>query len=240
MNPKNSMMTDEQLIGLNQDHIISIEDNIELLGQKFQCHHEALVPLARLIRLSEEDGIPLRVISSYRSFDYQMVIWNKKFYEEVELNLRDGSTVNSQDLDAKSRVEAIMNYSALPGTSRHHWGTDFDLFDASEIDLGYEVQLTEQEFHEQGPCGSLNLWLNQTMGNYDFFRPYAKDKGGVACEPWHLSYAPLAEHALEEFPLELLRTTIEQSEIGGKQFILSSFENTVERFVTNVCGVDEQ
>lgn len=110
-----SMMTAEQIIGLNQDHLLHISDNSELLGQKFQCHHEALVPIAKLIRRSEQDGIPMRIISSYRSFEHQLTIWNKKYYQEVTLNLRDGSTVNSQDLDGQERVNAILHYSALPG-----------------------------------------------------------------------------------------------------------------------------
>lgn len=91
-----SMMTAEQIIGINQDHLLHIADNSELLGQKFQCHHEALVPIAKLIRRSEQDGIPIRIVSSYRSFEHQLAIWNKKYYQEVTLNLRDGSTVKDR------------------------------------------------------------------------------------------------------------------------------------------------
>lgn len=230
----NSMMSPEQLIGLEQSHLLSIEDNLELLGQKFQCHHEALIPLAKLIRQSEEDGIPLRVISSYRSFDYQVAIWNRKFYQEVELNLRGGSRVNSQDLSAEERVKAILNYSAIPGTSRHHWGTDFDLFDACALDQGYKPELTQQEFQDNGPCGNLDNWLANNLSQYDFFKPYAEDLGGIACEPWHISYEPIASQALEEFPIELLRATIEQSEIGGKEFILPKLESLVQKYVKRI------
>lgn len=230
-----SMMTAEQIIGLNQDHLLHIADNSELLGQKFQCHHEVLVPIAKLIRRSELDGIPMRILSSYRSFDHQLAIWNKKYYQEVTLNLRDGSTVNSQDLDGQERVNAILHYSALPGASRHHWGTDFDVFDASAIDMGHDVELTEQEFAKQGPCASLNDWLEDHLSQYQFFKPYAQDIGGVACEPWHISYQPIADKILEEFPLELLRQTLEQSDIGGKQFIMPKFDVLVHKYVMNIC-----
>ncbi|NVJ65956.1 MAG: M15 family metallopeptidase [Gammaproteobacteria bacterium] len=230
----NSMMTPEQLLGLDQSHLLTIEDNTELLGQKFQCHHEVLVPLAKLIRQSEIDGIPLRVVSSYRSFDYQLAIWNKKFYQEVELHLRDGSKVNSQDLSEQERVKAILNYSALPGTSRHHWGTDFDLFDACSLDQGYQPELTEQEFEPNGPCGNLHAWLEDNLAQYDFFKPYSEDLGGIACEPWHVSYSPIAAPALEEFPIELLRTTLENADIGGKDIILSRLESLVHKFVKRI------
>lgn len=228
------MMTPEQLIGLNQDHLLSIEDNTELLGQKFQCHHEVLVPIAKLIRKSEVDGVPLRIVSSYRSFEQQLAIWNKKFYQDVVLNLRDGSTIHSQELSAEERVKAILNYSAIPGTSRHHWGTDFDIFDASAIDQGYCVELVEQEFEDQGPCGNLNLWLEENFQAFDFFKPYAEDLGGVACEPWHISYSPISSHALDEFPIKLLRKTLKNSELGGKEFILPKLESLVQKYVKRI------
>lgn len=232
------LLTPEQIIGLNQDHLLTIKDNGELLGQKFQCHHEVLVPLAKLIRQSENDGVPLKVVSSYRSFDYQMAIWNKKFYQEVELVRKDGSTINSQDLAREDRIKAILEYSALPGTSRHHLGTDFDVFDSCAIEQGYQVQLIEQEFSEQGPCANLNDWLYDEMLAQGFFKPYAHDLGGIACEPWHISHAKTASLATNNFPIELLKTTLEASEVGGKEIILPQLEKIVEQYVLNVCPED--
>ncbi|WP_251359427.1 M15 family metallopeptidase [Kangiella sp. TOML190] len=229
-----SMMSDQQLIGLDQAHLLKIEDNSELLGQKFQCHHEVLIPLAKLIRQSEKDGIPLRVVSSYRSFEQQLAIWNRKYYQDILLNLRDGSQVSSQELAGKERVDAILHYSAIPGTSRHHWGTDFDLFDAGAIDQGYQVKLTEQEFSEQGPCANLHQWLEEMMQDYGFFKPYANDLGGVACEPWHLSYQPIAQPALKEFPQQLLRATLEESDLGGKEFVLPRLESLLQKYVYRI------
>ena len=229
------MMTPEQLIGLNQDHLLNIENNTELLGQKFQCHHEVLIPIAKLIRQSEMDGVPLRIVSSYRSFERQAEIWNHKFNNDVELNLRDGSTVNAFELSPKERVDTILHYSAIPGTSRHHWGTDFDVFDAAAIDQGYEVQLTEAEFDEKGPCSNLDEWLDYNLEKFGFFKPYREDKGGVACEPWHISYEPIASKALEEFPVEFLKETLRQKEIGGKEQITSRLDSLARKYVYNIC-----
>lgn len=232
---KNSMMSAEQLIGLNQDHLLTIDNNIELLGQKFQCHHEVLAPLAKLIRQSELDGIPLRVVSSYRSFQRQAEIWNSKFNHDVELNLRDGSTVQSFELEDRARVNAILNYSAIPGTSRHHWGTDFDIFDAAAIDQGYTVELKEEEFSDGGPCSRLDEWLDYHLETFEFFRPYREDKGGVACEPWHISYRPIATKALEEFPLDLLKETLRQEDIGGKNSITERLESLARKYIYTIC-----
>jgi LAS superfamily LD-carboxypeptidase LdcB len=231
----NSMMTPEQLIGLDQNHLINVVDNSELLGQKFECHHEVLIPIAKLIRQSELDGVPLRVISSYRSFERQAEIWNYKYNNDVELNLRDGTTVNSFELSPKERVDAILHYSAIPGTSRHHWGTDFDVFDAAAIDQGYEVKLTEAEFEDKGPCSRLDEWLDYNLESFGFFKPYREDKGGVACEPWHISYRPIAEKALKEFPLDFLKETLREKDIGGKDNINSRLESLARKYVYNIC-----
>lgn len=227
-------LSEQQIIGLEQTHLTVIENNSELLGQKFQCHHEALVPLARLIRQSEIDGVPLRIVSSYRSFEQQLAIWNRKFHEDIELNLPDGETVRAQTLSKKERIKAILHYSALPGTSRHHWGTDFDVFDAAEIDCGYKVQLTEAEFSPQGPCGNLNQWLENNLEPYGFFKPYAEFIGGYQCEPWHISLQTLSKDPIKNFPIPLLADTLEKSEIGGKKIILSQLDGIVETYVKKI------
>ncbi len=41
----------------------------------------------------------------------------------------------------------------------------------------------------------------KTPREFGFYRPYAVDRGGVHPEPWHLSYAPLAQQALAAFSL---------------------------------------
>lgn len=235
---KNKPLSDQQIIGLEQTHLTVIENNSELLGQKFQCHHEALVPLAKLIRQSEIDGIPLRVVSSYRSFEHQLAIWNRKFNENIQLNLPDGGSIDSQSLSETERVAAILHYSALPGTSRHHWGTDFDVFDAAEIDCGYKVQLIEEEFSAQGPCGNLNLWLDENLTSFGFFKPYSEFIGGYQCEPWHISLQAFSEAPIKNFPIQLLADTLEKSEIGGKKIILSQLDEIVETYVKKVNSHD--
>ena len=52
---------------------------------------------------------------------------------------------------ARERIEAILPWSALPGASRHHWGTDVDLIDRKATPPGYRVQLTPEEFEPGGP-----------------------------------------------------------------------------------------
>ena len=57
------------------------------------------------------------------------------------------------------------------------------------------MQLTPAEVAPGGPFDALHRWLDERMAAHasqGFFRPYARDCGGVAPERWHLSYAPLS------------------------------------------------
>ena len=92
-------------------------------------------------------------------------------------------------------VFAILRWSALPGGSRHHWGTDFDVIDAAAVPEDFRVQLTPEEVADRGVFGPFHCWLDERIAegkSYGLFRPYAVDRGGVAPERWHLSYAPRA------------------------------------------------
>ncbi|MFV0278041.1 MAG: M15 family metallopeptidase, partial [Parahaliea sp.] len=82
-----------------------------------------------------------------------------------------------------------------PGTSRHHWGTDLDVFDAAAVSRDYALQLTPAEAAPGGPFHALHGWLDTRMAagaSHGFYRPYDRERGGVAPERWHRSYAPLS------------------------------------------------
>ena len=108
-------------------------------------------------------------------------------------------------------VDAILCWSAIPGGSRHHWGSDLDVIDAAAMPQGYQVQLVPEEYAADGVFARLTSWLDANMHRYGYFRPYASDRGGAAVEPWHLSYAPVAALALEELSLPVLRACTRRS-----------------------------
>ncbi|NIM47861.1 MAG: D-alanyl-D-alanine carboxypeptidase family protein, partial [Gemmatimonadales bacterium] len=86
-----------------------------------------------------------------------------------------------------------LRWSALPGASRHHWGTDLDVYDLAARPEGYEVELIPEEVDAGGMFGPLHEWLDGRIAAdaaFGFFRPYERDRQGVAPERWHLSYAP--------------------------------------------------
>ena len=77
------------------------------------------------------DGIDLVAFSSFRDFDRQLAIWNGKFRGERPMQDRAGRPLDALALTPAERVAAILWWSALPGASRHHWGTDIDVMDAA-------------------------------------------------------------------------------------------------------------
>jgi LAS superfamily LD-carboxypeptidase LdcB len=225
----------EIAIHLNNRVLLGCDSSLLLDEPLLGCRLQAQV-IAELLRLrasADVAGFDFRVASSYRSFERQLLIWNNKA-SGVRPVLDDrGLPLDIARLSERDLVYAILRWSALPGASRHHWGTDLDVYDASRMPPDYQVQLTQAETEGDGFFADFHRWLSAELatGHYDFYRPYAKDIGGVAPEPWHLSYAPLAIPYAQALTPELLREQLEQTDIVLKSCILDNLNDIYQRFV---------
>lgn len=142
---------------------------------------EAYNAFLEMHQAAKEDGVDLKIVSAARSFDYQKGIWERKWFGKT---LLEGHKDASQMEDEGERAAAILRYSAMPGTSRHHWGTDIDLNALSNDYFSSGRGLQEFE------------WLTTHAGQFGFCRPYTdKSKGrtGYEEEKWHWSYLPLSK-----------------------------------------------
>jgi LAS superfamily LD-carboxypeptidase LdcB len=162
------------------------------------------------------------------------MLWNRKWRGERPLLDRGGRAIDPATLDDAGRVDAILCWSAVPGGSRHHWGTDVDVIDAAALPPGYQVQLVPEEYAPDGVFGRLALWLDENLARFGFHRPYATGSCGAGIEPWHLSYSPVSERALEAFTLPVLRRAIESSAMLGKAQVLERLPEISTRFVLAV------
>lgn len=172
---------------------------IPFLKSKHLVHREMNQSLVNLFNAAKRDGFDLAITSTYRSYETQKVIWNEK-----SLGLRKVLDSNSIpiDISSKSGTEIlflILRWSAIPGGSRHHWGSDLDVYDQRAVPADYQVQLVPHEYESEGPFYQSSLWLNENMKDYGFFRPYSLDGGGIAPEPWHLSYRAISDIFLSEY-----------------------------------------
>ncbi len=140
-------------------------------------------------------GFQLSVASSFRSYERQLAIFNGKWRGERPVLDDFDRALIRQDYSEEQWLHRILRFSALPGTSRHHWGTDIDIFDPTHIPVGESLQLIPSEYRNGGIFEDLTQWLDERIAADDcegFFRPYDRDRGGVSEEPWHLSYEPVA------------------------------------------------
>jgi LAS superfamily LD-carboxypeptidase LdcB len=147
---------------------------------------------------------------------------------------RAGMPLEQAGLSDSQRVDAILSWSAIPGGSRHHWGSDVDVFDAAAMPAGYQLQLVPSEYAPDGMFARLSAWLDQNMGRFGFYRPYGSDRGGAGIEPWHLSYAPVAREAVEALSLSVLRGAIAQGDMLGKELVLDRLPEIYTRFILAV------
>lgn len=137
---------------------------------------EVVEAFVKMARSAEKDGISLRIISATRNKEYQVDIWERKF-----------SSLSGSSLE---KSKEILHYSSMPGTSRHHWGTDFDL------------NSVEPAFFESGAGAKLYTWLSKNAAKYGFFQPYTKQNSGRTGyheEKWHWSYYPTARIMLKAY-----------------------------------------
>ena len=232
--PENPDFTLDQLTGRARDHLTELSDT------RCTVHNEVVAPFLAMRAAAAADGIDLVAFSSFRDFDRQLAIWNGKFRGERPMQDRSGRTLNPGTMSPAERVAAILWWSALPGTSRHHWGTDFDVMDLAALPPGYRIQVVPSEYAAGGPFARLTTWLDAHMHAFGFFRPYHTDRGGVSPEPWHLSYAPVAQRAQRALSLQGLREVLAAVEIDGRDEVLETLAENFRRYVVEVDAPPEE
>lgn len=221
-------MNEFELTGRARTHVVELE------ALHCAVHYEAAASLLAMRDAAAEAGIDLKPCSGFRDFDRQLAIWNAKWAGDRPLFDREGQPIERAQLSDSQAIDAILCWSALPGGSRHHWGSDFDLIDRAAVPSDYQVQLVPAEFAPNGVFGKLSQWLDENMHRFGFFRPYRTDRGGVSPEPWHVSYAPVALPAVESLSLSTLRQVLEASDIAGKPHVLARLPEIYTRYILAV------
>jgi len=221
-------MNELELTGRARTHVV------ELNQPRCVLHYEAVASFLAMRDAAAYDGIDLSACSSFRDFDTQLAIWNRKWQGERPLYDRSGKLVDRARMADAEMVDAILCWSAIPGGSRHHWGSDIDVIDTAAVPEGYQVELLPREYTRDGIFARLSTWLDANMRSFGFFRPYRLDRGGVSPEPWHLSYAPVSLPALESLSLSTLRQVIDGSAIAGKPHVLARLPEIYTRFLLSI------
>lgn len=222
-------MLAEQLTGQVFSHLTQLSGNLYV-------HKQVASVFNGLQIAAQKAGFNLQIASGFRSFERQKLIWNNKFSGKTKILDKDGHPLAIEKLSEIDKLFAILRWSALPGTSRHHWGTDFDIFDPNCLPVGKKLQLTVSEYGETGYFFELTQWLSENMKSFGFYRPYQKYNGGVAIEPWHISYFPIAQQAIDKLDLLLIEQTILNNNVLAKSLICEQLPIIYKQFIYNIAA----
>jgi len=200
---------------------------------------ETAKALGQMALAASRDGIKIEVCSGYRDFSRQLKIWNDKAQGKRTVLDQDSQPVELKHKSDKEILELIMLWSALPGTSRHHWGTDIDVYDANSIQLN-QLQLVSSEYLSSGPCGNLHQWLIKHAGDFGFYFPFQEGLSGVSAEPWHLSYYPVSSDILRVFDVDALKQVLNEADLELKTEVMARIDSLVEEYVYTIAPPPNQ
>ena len=192
---------------------------------------EILPFLNKLKNVAAAEGFDPRIESAYRPFERQLSIWNRKARGELPLLSAEGVPMERPQ-DEEELMYAILTWSALPGASRHHLGTDLDVVDGRACPEGYEVQLTPEEC--SGMFAAFHKFLDErfaTDGAFGFDRVFVPGRGKIRPEGWHIAHLPTSRKRLEHFSLDTLRKIYEGSDMACKRVVLAHLPQLAEEYI---------
>ena len=205
--------------------ILTGMDNSKIVGDTIQLERETYNAFIKMKDAAENDGIKIKLVSGFRDFYRQQTIWNnkyKKFTEEFSL-------------DGHSAIKEKIRFSTIPGTSRHHWGTEIDI-----IDKNFENEknlLISKKYEEGGIFNSLKQWMDKNSEKFGFYLVYDDNdkRPGFEYEPWHYTYKPVSDSYQTEFLKHDLKSIISKTKLAGKEFINEEF---IKKYIDeNIMGI---
>ncbi len=120
---------------------------------------------------AHKEGLDLTIISATRNFNYQKGIWERKWAD-----------LSKKMSDPEKIAKNILLYSAMPSSSRHHWGTDIDFDNLSNT------------YFEKGKGKLIYDWMKKNASKFGFCQPYTAGRAsGYQEEKWHWTYMPLSK-----------------------------------------------
>lgn len=222
----------DELTGRARSHVIELDQGGCVL------HREAVQPYLDLRNAARAEGYDLVAVSSFRDFDRQKSIWNGKCRGQRPVLDRQGRALDITAWPVADRVEAILCWSAMPGASRHHWGSDIDVIDRAALAADAVVELVPEAYRDNGPHARLHTWLSENMARFGFFRPYVTERAGVSPEPWHLSYAPVSMSALQALTPSVLCEAWRSADVDGVEWLIANVDSLHSRYVDDVDAPD--
>lgn len=153
----------------NGKHVDAMSLNYQKYDSVKAVDRETYEPLKKMFEDAKNDGVPLELVSAYRSISLQDRLFTR--------------SVNSFKNRGYSESEAIKKANisrTFSGTSEHNTGYGFDILQKGKYTLDESFENTAQF-----------KWLSEHAAEYGFILRYPKNKTaitGIMYEPWHYRY----------------------------------------------------
>ena len=210
-----NMLTKEQLMGQFDPAVDSNFVRVEApytARAGMLLRREVYEAFKKMWQAARKENITLTIISSTRNFEQQKKIWEGKWERFAK-----------ETPDSEERALRILEYSSMPGTSRHHWGTDLDIND-----------LNDASFVGKGEHRAVYEWMVKNASLFGFGQPYT-EKGparpyGYNEEKWHWSYLPLAK----QYRAQYIKEVRDEDITGFKGAETAVLIGVVNKYVSGV------
>ena len=180
---------DDRFIQISAEYL---EDNSKISF----IRKEVMEKFLEMSEAAKKEGINFKIVSATRNFEAQKTIWEKKWTGKQKVS----GVFLPENMNSREKAEKILKYSAMPGTSRHHWGTDVDF------------NSVENEYWETAQGKKEYKWLLNHAHEYGFCQVYSakakKRPNGYEEEKWHWSYMPISKKLTEQYKKEVKNADI--------------------------------
>ncbi len=206
-----TLIPSEYIVGANNP----VSSNYQ---SKMYLRNETLYAYLTMRQAALADGVNLKIASGTRNFRYQRELWDKKWSGSTIL---DGQNILLMVPLEPNRFNKILEYLAVPGTSRHHWGTDIDLNGANPA------------YFETEEGKIVYDWLVVNAPRYGFCQTYneveKRAQPSYQEEKWHWSFLPLSRIFTSEYKRLIKPEDI--SGFAGDKFVN---QNLIKNYVSSI------
>lgn len=206
----NTKISYQELIG---------KGNPNLFGDNFQLQKKAHDAFIKMKAEALKSDIRIQIVSSYRAYKHQNKIWERKYNRNI-----------NQGLTPLESINKIIEYSTIPGTSRHHWATEIDIIDANVAQPSSVLQ--PKHFEANGCYRKLKNWMDKYANTFGFYLVYTNniDRKGFKYEPWHYSYKPLSSVYLSQYKNLNVKEIVANENLLGNRYFTEEF---ISNYLTN-------
>lgn len=182
----------QRCMGLSDTHLVP-------LNERLKCLTLAKEAFLELKNHALQHGFELEACSAFRSFEAQAAIFSAKFNGQRTILDSNEQPLSPIPSDPIERIKAILLFSAMPGFSRHHFGSDFDVYAPNKLPAGQKLELTYHEYFPDSYFYEFGCYLKESLSLFGFTNPYLQSDSQsssivtVGSEPWHISHLASAK-----------------------------------------------